>query len=257
MKSKFSEMPVGTEFELDDGDGEYGPLVAYKLNDHEAFMIGQGAVRSRRISTTRCCGEFVDVDSGYGLTGTVRDTHDTYTDLERVALTLADKHCCAVHPALSMWVAAVQNDPNEIRSLDEYAWDNRDAVVCDNVTRAYTLRQLCDERGFAFPAKRFDRDCHLFSLIWDGTPEGEYKHAQITTDYRRDNGEYDAPLLALCNAVIEYRERGRVSGEHSHDIGGLGSTLLVVTTSLAAAIVEYVERIRCLDLRHRNGRNHA
>lgn len=44
-------------------------------------------------------------------------------------------------------------------------------------------------------------------------------------------------------AVREYREMGRPDGEQTHTIMGMGSPLMTVTTSLAAAVVEYHKAI--------------
>jgi hypothetical protein len=226
MKKNFSDMTVGECFVVGEVDEFYQD--GYKLSETEAWVNECGAQRAGR---KQLSGEFE-------VTGKTVDVHATVTDIECVALTLVNDGQ-TIHPVLSEWKQAVLSNPDEMRTLDEFAWDNRDMEV----NNEFTLKGICDHYGYAFPRRKYDRDIHLFCLIWDHQPAGEYTYDSIVSkEYRNNGGSFDAALMALLDAVVDYRQRGRVSGENTTTINGLGGPLLNVTTSLAAAIVEYHHR---------------
>jgi hypothetical protein len=71
--------------------------------------------------------------------------------------------------------------------------------------------------------------------IQDYNPKGKQpKGREEWYQAKRDRAAYN-----LAMAVREYREMGRPDGDQTHTIMGIGSPLMTVTTSLAAAVVEY------------------
>lgn len=232
----FGHLPIGQHFHLNiDADG-YEP-VYYKASETEAYQYAGGHSGKRKT--------FKPDTRVYPINQTT-PLHATYTEIERAALTLIARHR-AEHPALHGWKTAMLNKMDEFRQLDEVAWEQRHLLVND---RGETLEQLCQACGYWFPTKKwgpFGSEPLLFALIWDREPAGEYtnrngKHP-VNHQYDENGGRYDRALLALCTAVCDYREAGRPDGDQTHTIMGMGAPLMGISTSLAAAVVEYHERM--------------
>lgn len=222
----FKDLAIGQEFDFNiDADG-YEPYF-YKVNDTEAYQFSGRGEGGR---------EEFDPDMEVHSSGHIRKVSETVTEVERVALTMIYNHG-AIHPVLSHWKSAIVTDTSEHRSIHEFAWDNREMFI-----------PMFNDSSFAFPKGKYDRDCNLFGLILDGTPAGKFtKHSDpVNTHYRKIGGHWDRPLAILCHAVIDYRKAGRPSGDQTHTIQGMGGPLLRVSTSLAAAIVEYHTSIQNL-----------
>jgi len=235
---KFSDLKPGDHFTLPiDADG-YEP---------DWWMLPDGSLyggncRGKHRTTARA--ENLAPDTPVAVIGHVT-LHDRPTDIERAALTMAANHY-PVHPALAAWKAALTSDPNEFRSLDEFAWSNADEPLGED--QSLTVRDVCHAAGYAFPSQQYDQNVFLFSLISDRKPAGQYTRNNDPTndEYRGSGGAFDRPLAHILAAVAEYREMGRPDGDQIHSIMGMGSPLMNVTTSLAAAAVEYHHSIVAL-----------
>ena len=225
--TRFEELRRGDRFTLPvDADGHEPVWVLLDA----AGTLHDGAAR------TTAAGEGLTNATEVVVLGHT-DLADSVTELERVALTLMSGHG-ALHPVLAAWVQAILDDADEARGIHQFAWENR-AELAD-VTTAL---------GFAFPSGRYDHDVSLFGLILEARPAGGYGYlAAANIAYRQDGGRYDAPLLKLAHAVVDYRNMGRPTGDHTYQISGTG---LAVTTSIAAQIVEYHNSVRNLDAQAR------
>ena len=246
-KTRFSELRRGDRFTLPiDADG-YEPV--WYFIDRRAGILYGGNCRGH-YRTTAAAEELTAETPIVLLSGRVR-LNNRVTEVERVALTLLDKHSC-IHPALTVWKIALCENPDEMRDLDGFAYEEGDKPAFDD---GKTLRQVCQAQGFAFHARRYDHDARLFALIWDEEPAGEYTYDQQESEaYRADGGRYDCAALALADKVATYRQMGRPDGDYTTTIMGIGAPLLNVTTSLAAAIAEYHTRIRNCDLSSRHNK---
>ena len=133
------------------------------------------------------------------------------TEIERAAITLLTQSR-ATHPCLTRWIHALASDPDECRGLDEFSlgtWDQREL---DDMAAA----------GFYAPRRfqRFGPDT-LTLHLGDG---GRSLLAEI-----------DRAVVYLASALVRYRTEGRPDGDQDITI----APDIVVTTSLAAAVVEY------------------
>ena len=221
---KYQNMPVGTRFIT--GDDEYDSEVV-KLSSTDAYDLTRG----RRENNAD--DEF---QGDYETTGQAV-VSESYTDIERVALTmLTEDRSGTYHPALWGYIMALAHDPNERRDLDQW--------IIESPSNEYVA--FAREHGYVCPDNINDREHSAFVAIIDHKPGGD-------NELDRARGRDDDTALRLTAAVVRYRESGRIGGDQSHTIMGMGAPLLTVTTSLGAAIVEYhTGRINdlCLQMQH-------
>jgi hypothetical protein len=222
----FEQLEVGERFHYGiDADGHEPYL--YKLSDTEAYVErGSGA-------GTR---ETVDPDTEVEVWNEPATLHDAPTEVERAALTLLlgphQQAPNANHPGLNLWIDAMLTDPGEHRSLDRFIWEEE----ADIHGEAIPLREACREMGFVCWREEWDRDNSASGAILDRRPSG-------SAPQTRENhwwAAMDEAAYRLASAVRDYRVAGRPAGDYtSGSVGGLGSTLGYVETSLAAAITEF------------------
>ena len=133
------------------------------------------------------------------------------TEIELAALALLIKSR-PTHPCLTKWVHALASDPDECRGLDEFSLETWDPAELQDMAAA----------GFYAP-RRFQRygPDTLTLHLGDG---GRSLLAEI-----------DRAAVHLASALVRYRAEGRPAGDQETII----APDIVITTSLAAAVVEY------------------
>lgn len=223
---KFSELKPGDIFMPDiDADGHEPVWTLLDTNGTLAHEHGRTTATSERLTP----------DTLVIKMGSAK-LNAQPTDIERAAITLLARDR-ATHPVLRFWMDAIASNPNEMRPLYVFAWEERNRKYSDD----YTLQSICEHLGFAYPRTEWDRDVNLHSLIWDGTPAGEYtkRNNPVNAQYDKNGGRHDRYILALADAIVDYRQAGRPDGDQTHTIMGMGAPLMRVSTSLAAAVVEY------------------
>lgn len=222
---RFDELAPGNVFTLDiDADGHEPVWTLLDKNGTIATEYGRTTAVSERLTPDTAVIKIGEKKLNPGP-----------TEIERAAVTLLARDQ-AVHPVLKQWVKAIAGDPGEMRHVTVFAWDERDSEYNDD----YSLRSICQHLGYAYPDREWS-GVNVHSLIWNGEPAGEYtghKHP-ANVQYREWNGRHDRILLALADAIVDYRLAGRPDGDQTHTIQGMGSHLMRVSTSLAAAVVEY------------------
>lgn len=154
------------------------------------------------------------------------------TEIERAAITLL-MDAGAHHPALWSWIQAMAKNPDECRHLGNYTIDESVTVELDG--RTMPLAECCRLLGYVTPMKEWDRDNDIAAAIQDKEPKGRKPETKI----ERDMARRDRIIYHLAMQVAFYRDEGRPDGDQSHDIMGLGGPVARITTSLAAAVVEY------------------
>lgn len=156
----------------------------------------------------------------------------TPTEIERAAITmLVDAQ--VNHPALWSWIQAMAKDPDECRHLGNYIIDESVTIEFDG--RTMPLAECCRSMGYVTPTKQWDRDNDIAAAIQDKEPKGKKPETKI----ERDMARRDRIIYHLAMAVAMYRDDARPTGDQSHNIMGLGGPIARITTSLAAAVVEY------------------
>jgi hypothetical protein len=160
--------------------------------------------------------------------------HDQPTEIERAAVTLL---CDANprHPGLTHWIQALANDPDEFRMIDEYLLE----TPCEYAP-GRTLADVLRGDGWRMPKERYDRDFSLFCQLLQhhGLRDQEVEPGTESPTHLLV-ARLDDAATRLAGALVDYREMGRPDGDQEHHIAGVGKC---VTTSLAAAVVEYHER---------------
>jgi len=155
------------------------------------------------------------------------------TEIERAACTLLSR----THPhhlGLSAWVQALISDPDEDRSLDRYIWET--SVKTDRGQEP--LRDVCQREEHACWQAEWDHNQSAFGAIIDH----KAYHAPDTPEWTRIKLK-DEAVLRLADALQSYRRAGRPTGDQHHTVRGMGGPVLRVSTSLAAAVAEYHQRI--------------
>lgn len=202
---KFSNMHMGTRFWIETGDAEFD-YEAYKISAAEFVPVHDAAYRET----------VSDTSAEYRVSGRVQVSPNHVTDIERVAITLlynAYKRCEINHPVFRAWVEALATNPHEYDHIDQWA-------SVENIE-------------FECSVERFGAKAYSEQIYGDAD------------DYESPMGtSVERAAFFLANAVRTYRMMGRPSGDTTHSIQGMGGTLMNVSTSLAAAIAEYHERIR-------------
>jgi hypothetical protein len=228
MKTTFSSLAIGQEFDFNiDADG--WELIYYKISDSEGYAFAGGRPGRR---------ETFEPSTEVYTDGTIhRISPAVVTEVERAAITLLHDSS-PTHPGLSEWLRAIGTDADEMRHLDAYIWQA--SVTVSWPERTLPLREFLTEQDYICGLTEWDHDHSAFGAILDHKPQGRYAD---NLDERHCIMEDDA-VLRLAYAVMEYRVAGRPEGDQSHTIMGMGAPLLSVTTSLAAAIGEFVRRIR-------------
>lgn len=172
--------------------------------------------------------------------------HDKPTEIERAALTLL-LDAWINHPGLHAWVIAMASNPDEFRWLDEYVLDPASTIETGDGTMQ--LAEFCRLRELVTPTKLYDRDNCMWSSIQDCEPRGKRE-----TGIEKNVAWRDRHAFHLAMAIREYREMGRPDGDQTHTIQGMGAPLMNITTSLAAAVVEYHKQIvNQIHIEHRFG----
>lgn len=227
METTFADLAVGQQFDFNvDADGY--ELIYYKISEDEGYAFaGNRAGRREKFAP----------DTIVYSNGTMhRISPTTVTDIERVAITLiADNP--ATHPGLGEWLRAIISNPKESRRLDKYIWEENVTLSSDETL---PLRTWLQREGYVCWGREWDTQHSAAAAILDHQPRGEYP---------ADKGEWfcahnDAALLCLGDAIVDYRTAGRPNGDQTHTIMGLGAPLLRITSSLAAAIVEFVRSVQ-------------
>ena len=218
----FKDLKLGQLF-VTKGSEEFGLI---KLRNNRARVIDNG------ITTSVKDDELVEP------IGPEPVLHDTPTEIERAALSLLLQDFGPFHTAMNMWVNAMASNPNEFRWLDAYVIDPT-VTLEDGDGNTYQLADWCRKvRKYITPTKEWDRDNNMGKAIQDCEPTGK----ELTGD-ERHIAERNRIAYHLAMAVREYREMGRPDGDQTHTIMGMNSPLMTVTTSLAAAVVEYHQAI--------------
>lgn len=153
-------------------------------------------------------------------------------EIERAAITIL-AHARADHPVLRNWVKLITRDPNFTGHLcrvpdASYAW----------------MYEADDDGAPGYP--QVTSDDTLYGMLLDHTahrpvPSDATSHQRTIAKLRR---QHDEDVARLAAAVVGYRCDGRPTGDQQHDLQGLGGTLAVVTTSLAAAVADYAHSAR-------------
>lgn len=154
---------------------------------------------------------------------------DTVTEVERVAITLLARRSTN-HPGLALWIRTMAENPAEMRSLDDFIAESLD----DNGER---LLDSLQSDGWVVSDNRL-MGKRTFAAIMDQKPKGRYIQSAESKAWNQANYT-DRITYFLAYALCQYRDAGRPSGDQTSSIMGMGGPLVVVSTSLAAAIVEY------------------
>ena len=142
-------------------------------------------------------------------------------DVERAALTLLWRFLgYAPHPVLEAWV-------NHLMEDHEYA------VFLDKFAAAYDGWETLVTAGWPAPPPERFGDLGLSGLLLCSRAH--------PTDYARVSWRSDEAVYRLASAVQRFRLDGRPIGDVSYTIQGLGAPLATITTSLAAAVVEFAQ----------------
>jgi len=231
MKTTFGELKIGERFHYNiDADGHEPYL--YKINDTEAY------IEHGRRSGLR---ESVNADENVWTWDEPVEIHPSPTEVERAAITLLMHRDGpnANHPGLRQYVLALASDQNEMRDLDQFIWEAEIDWGSGGEYTKQPLHQICHELGYICWENEWDRENSAFGAILDHKPTGR----RPDTREGRWLAKNDDAALRLADAIANYRIAGRPSGDQTHTISGMGSPLLSVTSSLAAAIGEYHEQM--------------
>lgn len=147
------------------------------------------------------------------------------TEVERAACTILNQ-THPDHPGLRAYVQALVTDAQETRNIQTYIDADAD------------LAATCAHLGYVGSSTGRDTPMYralAISAIIDERPQG---HEPSTGD-EAWAAAHDRNILILAHAVTDYRATGRPTGDQTHTIQGMGSPLLTVSTSLAAAIYQY------------------
>lgn len=141
-------------------------------------------------------------------------TQQQFSEIERAANTILSQQS-ASHPLLQAWIEAVANDPNETRFLDQFPQDER------------TIEHA-RESGFAT------------ENLEDAINRYEAQAYRVRARSRWLDRAMDEAIRAFASQIVMYRREGRPVGDVHRSLGyGIG-----VTTSLAAAVAEFVRRVQ-------------
>lgn len=140
-----------------------------------------------------------------------------YPEIERAANSILAASRPS-HPLLAAWVEVVATDPNEQRRLVEFI-ATRPSDIEQAVALGWPVGNLAE--------RMIDYDAH---------PREKYR---TPADYQLARRE-DQAVYLLATAVTRFRRDGRPSGDVTSDVSGVA----LLTTSLAAAVAEYVENIK-------------
>lgn len=232
MRTQFSELEIGQRFHYNiDADGHEPYL--YKISDTEAYVEhGSGAGFRENIKP----------DADVWIWSEPVTLHSHPTEVERAAITMLmgprGDSPMADHPGLYQFIRAIASDPNEMRDLDRYIWESSVGDYEDGGNEI-PLRTICYEAGYICWKQEWDHDNSAFGAILDHQPRGRHP---VTAEERRFAGIDDA-AARLADSIINYRVAGRPDGDQTHTIHGMGSPLLNITTSLAAAVAEYHQQM--------------
>lgn len=231
----FGQLKIGDRFFVRAWETLDSPPALYKLNETTAYVEhgGHGA-------------ETLAPDTEVYIWSEPIVLHTAPTDVERAAITLLmtgpQRSPRADHTGLYHYIMALATDPAETRSLDEYIWGAEIVTAWDTdgdgnriPFETRPLRDVCRDDRYVCWTNEWDHDNSAFAAILDHKPTGE----RPSTNLQRTLALIDDAAARLANAICDYRGAGRPDGDQHYTIQGLGSPLLNITTSLAAAVAEY------------------
>lgn len=226
----FRDMQIGDQFTIID-DGEFY-ITAYKVDD-ENYIDSQHGFRQPPYDAGRI----------YEVTGRVQ-IHAQVTEVERVALTQLSKTLknYSLHPILAKWIEALLADPGMLSNIHDWWFDLDDQAKAPLVTRCNELGapiETDEERG----SMKYDFNKTLYAKIMDYKAIPNDEDRDVDPRLSSFRNQVNRVVIELAYAVREYRERGRVAGDTASTLSlGVGAGV-TITTSLAAAIVEFNETI--------------
>ena len=146
------------------------------------------------------------------------------TEIERAVVTILST-AYPHHPILGRWVRELIKSPDEITDIDEFA------ISLVNLSEY-------EEAGYIVPEGEYSSA--VFGAILDCIPKG---HRDYKDDEEMDAIYKDDIILRLANALVEYRQAGRPGGDQTHTIVDMGTPVVSIKTSLAAALATYHQSI--------------
>lgn len=229
MSQRFSELQIGDRFHYNiDADGHEPYL--YKVSDTQAYIEHGRHSGSRRD---------IAGDQTVHVWDKPLALHTGPTEVERAALSLLmgsrGDSPPTDHVGLHTWIRALATDLTEMRDLDTFIWESEVNVGSAGSPEMIPLRELCAERKQICCTSRYDSDNSAFHAILDEMATG----GRAETQDERYYAGVSRAMAILADALCDYRKAGRPAGDQSHTIQGMGLSLLMVTTSLAAQIAKY------------------
>jgi len=146
----------------------------------------------------------------------------TVTDIERAAVTILSQSLPR-HPWLTWWVDSLALHPDESRSL---------------ATFAQAAPAVLPEYGYPTV-----EPTNAFQAITNGgayPAPSDADDSPLTTDEARRVKLFDRAIALLAQALVTYRKDGRPDGDQTAEL----PDAVTVTTSLSAAVAEYVQAIQ-------------
>lgn len=218
MKKLFKNMRMGTIFEIETGDPEFDHDV-YKVSSTEYVRVYDASYRET----------VDDASAEFTVRGRIKVSPSQVTEVERVAITLlyhaAQPGGEIQHPGFRAWLHEIGTNGDFRTYINDWAGDQPEL-----------LEKIADD-GFEWPNGRWGNPGFAGQLYGD---DRNYR-----PEYRR---YHEQAAFQLALGIISYRMNGRPSGDQTHTIQGMGgSSLMNVSTSLAASIAEYHERVRQYD----------
>lgn len=132
------------------------------------------------------------------------------TEIERAAITIISRAQTSQYPPLIDYLRRIVDDSDFKEFWSDDLWE---------VVR--------ESRGDGFQA--------YSEYLPDPALDGKPAHQKVNI--------LDEAALRLAGQIVKYRNDGRPDGDVSHDIMGMGTPVMTVMSSLAAAVAEYVEQI--------------
>lgn len=225
----FQDLQIGERFHFNvDADG-HEPYM-YKISDAQAY-VEHGSHQGMR--------KDVDASEIVHVWSKPVALHTAPTEVERAALTLLmgprGNNPASVHVGLHAYIWALATDPAEMRDLDTFIFESYINIGNEDEPTMMPLRELCADRGQICYQREWDHDNSAYCAILDKMPTGK----RLETHGEKRGARTTRASAILADAIRKYRVAERPEGDQSYTISGMGSPLLTVTTSLAAAISEF------------------
>lgn len=153
------------------------------------------------------------------------------SDIERATITILSQ-ATIDHPILRAWITELVQDGGAQTDLNTYAASSA-AVLPQPNGDTVSIAAL----GYAT-----EWPDGLRAAIMDGTayPAGEADDDTRETLRRERAIARDRLIVSLAGELVAFRRGGRVEGDRSFALGHGNLAIATVTTSLAAAVAEYV-----------------